>query len=45
MSDWDVVIRDTASDADVAALRDAIHEFNFAATGYRDGAVAVVLPA
>jgi GNAT superfamily N-acetyltransferase len=32
-----IVIRDTASDADVAELRDALHEFNFAATGYRDG--------
>jgi GNAT superfamily N-acetyltransferase len=34
---WDVVIADVASDADVAALRDAIHAFNIAATGYRDG--------
>ena len=37
MSDWDVVIRDAASDADVAALRNALFEFNFATTGYRDG--------
>ena len=37
MNDWDLVIRDTASDADSAELRDAIHEFNFATTGYRDG--------
>ena len=37
MNDWDLVIRDTASDADSADLRDAIHEFNFATTGYRDG--------
>jgi GNAT superfamily N-acetyltransferase len=35
--DFDVVISDTASDADSAELRDALHEFNFAATGYRDG--------
>jgi GNAT superfamily N-acetyltransferase len=32
-----IEIRDTASDAEIAELRDAIHEFNFAATGYRDG--------
>jgi ribosomal protein S18 acetylase RimI-like enzyme len=37
VSDWDVVIRDTASDADVAALRSALFEYNFEATGYRDG--------
>ena len=37
MSDWDVVIRDTASNADCAELRDAINEFNFETTGYRDG--------
>jgi GNAT superfamily N-acetyltransferase len=37
MTDWDIVIRDTASDADAAELRDAIHEFNFVTTGYRDG--------
>lgn len=37
VSGWDVVIADVASDADVAALRDAIHAFNVAATGYRDG--------
>jgi GNAT superfamily N-acetyltransferase len=37
VSDWDVVISDTTSDADSAALRDAIHAFNIAATGYRDG--------
>jgi len=37
VNDWDLVIRDTASDADSADLRDAIHEFNFATTGYRDG--------
>jgi GNAT superfamily N-acetyltransferase len=34
---WDVVIRDTATEAEVAELRDAIHEFNFVTTGYRDG--------
>jgi GNAT superfamily N-acetyltransferase len=37
VSEWDVVIRDTASDVDIAALRDALIEYNFAATGYRDG--------
>jgi len=34
---WDVVIADIVSDADVAALRDALHTYNVAATGYRDG--------
>lgn len=33
----EIAIRDSASDEDSAALRDALHEFNFAATGYRDG--------
>jgi GNAT superfamily N-acetyltransferase len=37
MPDFDVVIRDSATDAEVAELRDLIHEFNYAATGYRDG--------
>jgi GNAT superfamily N-acetyltransferase len=37
VTDRDVVIGDTATDAEVAELRDAIHEFNFATTGYRDG--------
>ncbi len=37
MSDWNVVIADTASDSDAAALRDALHEFNYEKTGYRDG--------
>jgi len=37
VTEWQVVIADTASDADVAALRDVLHEFNFEATGYRDG--------
>jgi hypothetical protein len=27
----------TAADADAAALRDALHEYNVATTGYRDG--------
>jgi len=35
--DGPIVIHDTATDADSAALRHAVHEFNFAATGYRDG--------
>jgi len=37
VTDWAIEIRDTATDAEIAELRDAIHEFNFAATGYRDG--------
>ena len=37
MSEWDVAISDIASDADAAALRDALHEFNASTTGYRDG--------
>jgi GNAT superfamily N-acetyltransferase len=32
----EIVIGDSHSDADSAALQAAIHEFNFAATGYRD---------
>jgi GNAT superfamily N-acetyltransferase len=37
VSDWSIVIGDAATDAESADLRDAIHEFNFAATGFRDG--------
>jgi GNAT superfamily N-acetyltransferase len=37
VSEWEIVISDTATDAESAALRDALHEFNFATTGYRDG--------
>ena len=37
MNEWSVVIRDDTSDADTAALRDALHAFNAASTGYRDG--------
>jgi GNAT superfamily N-acetyltransferase len=37
VNELDVVIRDTASDADIGALRSAILEFNFESTGYRDG--------
>jgi GNAT superfamily N-acetyltransferase len=33
----EVVISDSAADEDSAALRDALHEFNYEATGYRDG--------
>jgi GNAT superfamily N-acetyltransferase len=33
----EIVISDTAADADSVALRNALHEFNFEATGYRDG--------
>jgi GNAT superfamily N-acetyltransferase len=32
----EIVIGDAGSEADGAELRDAVHEFNFAATGYRD---------
>jgi GNAT superfamily N-acetyltransferase len=32
----DIVISDSASEADRAELREALHAFNFAATGYRD---------
>ena len=37
MDDWPVVISDTASNEDADELRDAIHEYNFDATGYHDG--------
>ena len=37
MGGWDVEIVDDVDDADVAELRDALHEYNFATTGYRDG--------
>src|SRR5262249_13228307 len=32
----EITIRDTASDVDSAELREALHAFNFDATGYRD---------
>jgi GNAT superfamily N-acetyltransferase len=32
----EIVIKDSASRADQAELREALHEFNVAATGYRD---------
>ena len=35
--DWHIEMRDSASDADTAELRAALHEYNFAMTGYRDG--------
>jgi GNAT superfamily N-acetyltransferase len=35
--DWNIEIADTASDADVAALRQSLIDFNCDATGYRDG--------
>jgi GNAT superfamily N-acetyltransferase len=35
--EWDIEIRDTAAPADELALRNALIEFNLAATGYRDG--------
>jgi GNAT superfamily N-acetyltransferase len=37
MSTERIKIAEVASDADIAELRDKIHEFNFATTGYRDG--------
>jgi GNAT superfamily N-acetyltransferase len=37
VTEWPIVIRDTATDAETAELRDAIHDFNYSATGYRDG--------
>jgi ribosomal protein S18 acetylase RimI-like enzyme len=37
VSEWDIAIRDTASETDIAALRDALFEYNYATTGYRDG--------
>jgi GNAT superfamily N-acetyltransferase len=37
MTDWPIIILDSATEADSAELRDAVHEFNFATTGYRDG--------
>ncbi len=37
MTDWTIVISDTASATDQAGLRDALHAFNYAATGHRDG--------
>ena len=35
--DWHIEIQDDASDADTAELRDALYEYNFTTTGYRDG--------
>jgi GNAT superfamily N-acetyltransferase len=35
--DWHLEICDSASDADTAELRAAIHEYNFVTTGYGDG--------
>ena len=37
MADWTIEIADAASDTDAAELREAVLEFNFATTGYRDG--------
>ncbi len=37
MGGWEIEISDRSSDADIAALRTALHEYNFATTGYRDG--------
>ena len=37
MTDWGIVVSGTASATDQAALRDALDEFNYTATGYRDG--------
>ena len=37
MGGWDIEISDRSSDADIAELRTALHEYNFSTTGYRDG--------
>jgi GNAT superfamily N-acetyltransferase len=37
LNDWRIEIEDRSSDADTAELRAALHEYNFASTGYRDG--------
>jgi GNAT superfamily N-acetyltransferase len=37
VSGWEIQISDHAVDADLAELRTALHEYNFATTGYRDG--------
>jgi adenylate cyclase len=37
MADRDIEISDRVSDADIAELRAALNEYNFATTGYRDG--------
>ena len=37
MGGWDIEISGDASEADTAELRNALHEYNFASTGYRDG--------
>ena len=37
MGAWDIEIGDGGSEADIADLRSALHEYNFATTGYRDG--------
>ena len=34
---WKIEIGDRSSDADAADLRTALHEYNAASTGYRDG--------
>jgi ribosomal protein S18 acetylase RimI-like enzyme len=33
----EIRVTDVASDADMSELRDRVHEYNFATTGYRDG--------
>jgi len=37
VGEWQIAISDTASEADETALREALFEFNVAATSYRDG--------
>jgi GNAT superfamily N-acetyltransferase len=34
---WEIEVSDQSTAADTAELRNALHEYNFAATGYRDG--------
>ena len=37
MGGWEIEISDRSSDADITELRTALHEYNVASTGYRDG--------
>jgi hypothetical protein len=37
VTEWKIVISDEVSTVDEARLRDALLEFNFETTGYRDG--------
>ena len=37
MGGWDIEISDLSAESDIPELRAALHEYNFATTGYRDG--------